>query len=151
MAWSNEWNKPNLKPETKMIVDDWHKVNRELINHNFLLYEPSKQITVYLDDVATTVKVAEIIGDLAVHEHLEVWGKWSITHVPTQVSFMKAVPDGAHTKEHLINWCMKVQEAFQDEWNVLRSLTKANYLDDNWTVCRAKELIQAHCKNTRVG
>lgn len=115
-------------------------------------HQPATQrdVILYYDDVQVKVN-ATVIGDLAVHSHLELWGKLQVSHVPTATSFMKAVPVGTHSVDKLINWCKLVQQHCRDEWNMLAKLTFENY-DDPETIDAdmemAKHRVQQMCRNT---
>lgn len=146
-GWGSNWQEHKHK---------WDTVERYL--------EPKQiELTLWIsDDESVTVKATQI-GNLAVHPHLTMWGSWQVSHVPTKVHFMKAVPElkinqkfGSinsimdYTQEQLINWCKTVQQSLRDDWNVLAQLTEENYNEWSKPVQAAKDRIQAMCRATKI-
>lgn len=90
------------------------------------------------------------VGDLLVHESVDAWGEWQVSHVPTLVSFMKAIPSGKWSHDQLVAWCGKVQADLRDDWERLAKLDYDSYLDVDDRAHYAKERIRKHCLGTPV-
>lgn len=127
MAWQKEWKTGDGKPV---------KSNVEV-----------KHVREHLGQT--------IVGDLALDFTDE---GWNIYHVPTGACFDKAVPpihpakheddiDYQYSKDQLLNWMKKVQEANPTAWTMLRLLTKDNYATNGTA---AKKIIQEWCLSVKV-
>lgn len=125
---------------------DSYKVPGEL---NF--HEIPMELTIYMDDRPKQIKGVRV-GDLIVHRHPSMWETvFVVSHVPTLVSFEKAVldePDDTPywSERRLIDWCKKVQQSLREDWELLSTLNIRTYNNnDSRHIVAAKDRIQKHC------
>lgn len=147
--WGKGW------PKSKdVVIDDlgvaWPELKTPKTEAEFKAYH---LIIPMVDGTVRYVDDAIIVGDLAIHKGTG----WRITHIPTMSKFDRAVPPGLHTKRALINWCIKVQGYFLEDWSRLRNLTPDNYrtTDDNDEITDeemndVKERIKDWCLSVKV-
>lgn len=104
-----------------------------------------------VDDKPVVVK-AKHIGNLAVHPHPVLWGKWQVSHVPTRLTIMGGVPPGEWSEEQLINWCKRVQRDCRVQWDMVATL-EPNCVELEELPRQMKyalDKLKAHCRATPV-
>jgi hypothetical protein len=93
----------------------------------------------------------KVIGDLAIHPDKKEPARWSVTHVPSGLTFVKAVPkDVLRSKLKLTKWCEAVQLELKGDWKALRSVTAQSVLSAPQLSKELRERIRAHCLSTKV-
>lgn len=141
-GWGSGWG------EVKPVVIGWDLANSpDKTAYHFP--EIRSQLSIPIDGQQQTITGIRV-GDLLVYEDVKSWGLYWIIHVPTLVSFEKAVPLGDpdlpdYTQRQLIDWCKTVQQELRDDWQLLATLSNKTYKIFGYGIQEAKDRIQKHC------
>ena len=96
---------------------------------------------------------ATIVGDLAIHQDYKDPNLWSVTHVPTLMTFKKAVPkETLRSRTKLIKWCKAVQEIkeLKKDWMAMRKFQAAEVLKNPEPTRGIRDRIRTTCLATKV-
>lgn len=114
------------------------------------------KLTIPLLDGKTWETEAEVVGDLALHPSRKNPKGWSVTHVPTLLTFARAVPPEITAnlgpkaqRTTLLAWMARVQEDMPKDWLALRKLTAASVRADPDYSKGVRERIRNHCLATK--
>jgi hypothetical protein len=94
---------------------------------------------------------AFIIGDLALHPSRMDKKKWTMTHVPTSMSFKSVVPAAIiEDKDRALLWMKKVQEEFKKDWMAMRKFKRDDIIKSPEHTRGIRERIRNHCMTTTI-
>lgn len=94
---------------------------------------------------------AYIIGDLALHASRMDKKKWTVTHVPTSMSFKSVVPSAIlEDKDHALLWMDKVQGELKKDWLAMRKFSRDDIIKSPEHTRGIRERIRNHCMTTTI-
>lgn len=99
-----------------------------------------------------SVKDAEVIGDLAIHEQRPGKGyKFTITHLPTSLSFTSIIPaEYGDSKSKLKKWAAAIQLNLQKDWLAMRKFEHDDVLQNPERTKAVRGRIREMALNTKV-
>lgn len=139
--WNKEITDHIVSITPYVVVDE--EFNKEL---QFLL---AHWTALHLDSKIFTTEGLQV-GDLVIWDEGDFF---CISHVPTLSKFMKAVPtedDKEYTNDQLVSWCVKVQQAYQEDWAKMRALTPANYATKDVEATLAAQRLKDWCLSVEI-
>lgn len=106
----------------------------------------SQKLEIRYLDGSTKEFEAFVVGDLALHESRVDPKRWTVTHVPTHMSFKSVVPPLVlKNKSKALAWMKKAQVNLEKDWLAMRKFTREDVMQNPDATKTIRGRIREHC------